>query len=237
MTKLLHLLLIWKEYITHIQVLAVHVKEYLPFVHKTSIENSEYRGFKVAYVIHFFIFIFLILVFFPLWLSPFWEIWTILLSLSLLTFLQPQRGCFFSSHSFWLFFCWLEWSLWSFKGNPNFQGILNWIMKILHYYCRKQHKDIENSWIIEQNVAISLLFSLLITTCTSFAFLNGRVFSVLGHSLERHKWSFVLYIISFSAFKISFSKLNLAKYHCLHKKPYIFHVFSYHRTSLQIFLL
>ena len=154
MTKLLHLLLIWKEYITHIQVLAVHVKEYLPFVHKTSIENSEYRGFKVAYVIHFFIFIFLILVIFPLWLSPFWEIWTILLSLSLLTFLQPQRGCFFSSHSFWLFFCWLEWSLWSFKGNPNFQGILNWMIKILHYYCRKQHKDIENSRIIEQNVAI-----------------------------------------------------------------------------------
>ena len=154
MTKLLHLLLIWKEYITHIQVLAVHVKEYLPFVHKTSIENSEYRGFKVAYVIHFFIFIFLILVFFPLWLSHFWEIWTILLSLSLLTFLQPQRGCFFSSHSFWLFFCWLEWSLWSFKGNPNFQGILNWMIKILHYYCRKQHKDIENSRIIEQNVAI-----------------------------------------------------------------------------------
>ena len=154
MTKLLHLLLIWKEYITHIQVLAVHVKEYLPFVHKTSIENSEYRGFKVAYVIHFFIFIFLILVFFPLWLSPFWEIWTILLSLSLLTFLQPQRGCFFSSHSFWLFFCWLEWSLWSFKGNPNFQGILNWMIKILHYYCRKQHKDIENSRIIEENVAI-----------------------------------------------------------------------------------
>ena len=42
------------------------------------------------------------------------------------------------------------------KGNPNFQGILNWIIQILHYYCRKQHKNIENSWIIEQNVAISL---------------------------------------------------------------------------------
>ena len=66
---------------------------------------------------------------------------------------------------------------------------------------------------------------------------NGRVFSVLGQSLERHKWSFVLYIVSFSALKISFSKLSLAKYHCLHKKPYIFHVFSYHRTSLQISLL
>ena len=123
------------------------------------------------------------------------------------------------------------------KVNPNFQGVLNWIIQILHYYCRKQQKNIENSWIIEQNVAISLLFSLLIATCASFAFLNGRVFSVLGHSFERHKWSFVLYIVSFSALKISFSKLSLAKYHCLHKKPYIFHVFSYHRTSLQISLL
>ena len=123
------------------------------------------------------------------------------------------------------------------KVNPNLQDILNWIIQILHYYCRKQQKNIENSWIIEQNVAISLLFSLLIATCASFAFLNGRVFSVLGHSFERHKWSFVLYIVSFSALKISFSKLSLAKYHCLHKKPYIFHVFNYHRTSLQISLL
>ena len=65
---------------------------------------------------------------------------------------------------------------------------------------------------------LSLLFSLLIATCASFAFLNGRVFSVLGHSFERHKWSFVLYIVSFSALKIFFSKLSLAKYHCLHKK-------------------
>ena len=126
-----------------------------------------------------------------------------------------------------------------FKGNPNFQDNLNWIIQILHYYCRKLHKIIKNSRIIEQNVAIScsLLFSLLIAICASFAFLNGRVFSVLGHSFERHKWSFVLHIVSFSALKISFSKLSLAKYHCLHKKPYIFHVFSYHRTSLQISLL
>ena len=59
---------------------------------------------------------------------------------------------------------------------------------------------------------LSLLFSLLIASCASFAFLNGRVFSVLGQSVERHTWSFVLYIVSFSA------KLSLAKYRCLHKK-------------------
>ena len=44
----------------------------------------------------------------------------------------------------------------AFKGNPNFQGVLNWIIQILHYYCRKQYKIIENSRIIEQNFAISL---------------------------------------------------------------------------------
>ena len=42
------------------------------------------------------------------------------------------------------------------KGNPNFQGILNWIIETLYYYCRKQHKNIKNSQIIEQNVVLSL---------------------------------------------------------------------------------
>ena len=37
---------------------------------------------------------------------------------------------------------------------------LNWIIQILHYYCSKQHKNIENSRIIEQNIAISLCSSL-----------------------------------------------------------------------------
>ena len=41
------------------------------------------------------------------------------------------------------------------KGNPNIQGILNWNLQTLHYYCRKQHKNIENSQFTEQNVAIS----------------------------------------------------------------------------------
>ena len=93
---------------------------------------------------------------------------------------------------------------------------------------------------------LSLLFSLLIATWASVAFLNGRVFSVLGHSLERCKWSFVLYIVSFSALKISFSKLSLAKYHCLHKKTIhisclqlpqnVFTNLSFINSSVQIFL-
>ena len=52
------------------------------------------------------------------------------------------------------------------KGNPNFQGILNWIIQILHYYCRKQQKNIENSRIIGQNVAICLCSSLCLLQLT-----------------------------------------------------------------------
>ena len=125
-----------------------------------------------------------------------------------------------------------------FKGNPNIQGILNWIIQILHYYCWKQHKNIENSRIIEQNVSIflSLVLSLLTGTCPSFSFLNSRVFSSWSQFwtskvIIRAVYSF------FSALKRSFSTLSLAKYHCLHNKLYIFHVISNHRTSLQISLL
>ena len=137
---------------------------------------------------------------------------------------------FFIEHLRWLLLL---------KGNPNFQGILlkldhTNIALLLQEATQKYRKLTDYR---TKCCYLSLLFSLLIATCTSFAFLNGRVFSVLGHSLKRHKWSFVLHIVSFSALKISFSKLSLAKYHCLHKKPYIFHVFSYHRTSLRISLL
>ena len=103
----------------------------------------------------------------------------------------------------------------------NFQGRLSRIIEILRYYCRKQHKRFENSQNIDQNT-ISLPFSLLTATCASFALLNKRVFSVLGHcksvSFKRHKWLFLPYIVCFSAWKMPFSKWSLAKYHCLHKK-------------------
>ena len=51
---------------------------------------------------------------------------------------------------------------------------------------------------------LSLVFSLLTATCASFAFLNGTVFSVLGHSFECHRWLFVLYIVSFFCFENGF---------------------------------
>ena len=100
----------------------------------------------------------------------------------------------------------------AFKGSPNSRGILNWIIEILHYYYRKQHKNIKNSQIIEQNLVISLSlslslslsFSALISVYYGLRFLrlpSSRVFSVL----KRHKWSFVKYIVSFFGLKMVFS--------------------------------
>ena len=45
--------------------------------------------------------------------------------------------------------CFLTIKISDLKGNPDSQGILNWIIQTLHYYYRKQHKNIENSHIIE----------------------------------------------------------------------------------------
>ena len=73
------------------------------------------------------------------------------------------------------------------KIDPNFQGILNWIIQILDYYCRKQHKNIENSQIYWTRCwCLSLPFSLFTATCVSFTFLSSRVFSVLGQSTPRN---------------------------------------------------
>ena len=76
--------------------------------------------------------------------------------------LSPQLVIFLS-----LFFHFVVLTL---KGNSNSQGILNWIIQILHYYYSKQHKNIKNSQTIEQNLVIfSLPFSWFTATCASFA--------------------------------------------------------------------
>ena len=117
------------------------------------------------------------------------------------------------------------------KGNRNFQGMLNWIIQMLHYHFRKQHKNIEISRTIEENGAISL--------CSSLCLLRLALPSppsTQGIFSSWTQWSFVLYIVSFSALKLALCKLSLAKFRYLHKKPYIFHVFNYYRTFLQISL-
>ena len=106
-----------------------------------------------------------------------------------------------------------------FKGNPNFQDILNWILQILHYYCRKQHKNIKNSWIIEQNLVLCFPFSQFTATCASCGLPQWQNFFISWTkyftNFKCHKWSFMLYMVSFSGFKMifsSFSKLDITVY-------------------------
>ena len=62
---------------------------------------------------------------------------------------------------------------------------------------------------------MSLCPSLFTATCCPFAFLIGRAFCVLGHSTPQNYVEFQ--IVSFSGFKMIFSRLSLARYHYLHK--------------------
>ena len=100
----------------------------------------------------------------------------------------------------------------SFKGNPNFQDILNWILQILHYYCRKQHKYIKNSRIFERNLVSCFPLSLFTAICASCRLPHWQnVFiswTKYFANFKRHKWSFVLYIVSFSGLKMIFTKFS-----------------------------
>ena len=98
------------------------------------------------------------------------------------------------------------------KGNPNFQDILNWILKILHYYYKKQHKNIGNSWIIEQNLVLSLPFPLFTATSASCCLPQQQSFLIswtqFSANFKHHRGSFVPYIVLFSGLKMVFSKLS-----------------------------
>ena len=106
-----------------------------------------------------------------------------------------------------------------FKGNPNFQDIVNWILQILHYYCRKQDKNIKNSWIIQQSLVLSFHFSLFTATCASCCLPQRQNFFISWTkyftNFKRHKWSFVLYIVSFSGFKMIFTITQLEIIACI----------------------
>ena len=66
------------------------------------------------------------------------------------------------------------------KGNPNYQGILNWILQILHYHCSKQHKNIENLLFIKQNIVISCCRSLcLLRLVLPSSFWTADIFQFL----------------------------------------------------------
>ena len=99
-----------------------------------------------------------------------------------------------------------------FSGNPNFQGILNWMLQILYYYCRKQHKNIKNSQIIEQNLVLSFPFSLFTAACASCCLPHRQSFFISSTkyvaNFKHRKWSFVLYIVLFSCLKMIFTKFS-----------------------------
>ena len=82
-----------------------------------------------------------------------------------------------------------EYYKYKFKGNPNSQGILNWILQILLYQCSKQHKNIKNLLFIEQNIVISfspslcllrLVLPLPFSTADVFQFLDTVLCKILN---------------------------------------------------------
>ena len=54
----------------------------------------------------------------------------------------------------------------TFKGNPNFQGILDWILKILLYHSSKLHKNIETYSLLNKILlSLSTLLSVYCDLC------------------------------------------------------------------------
>ena len=72
-----------------------------------------------------------------------------------------------------------------FKGSSNFQGILNYILQILHYHCSKQHKNMENLQFSEQNIIISFWhFLCLLGLLLPSPFSTADVFQFLDRVLR-----------------------------------------------------
>ena len=93
------------------------------------------------------------------------------------------------------------------KGNPNYQGILSWIIQIFHFYCRKQYKNIKNSRIIEQNLVLFLPFCPFTAACASCRFPQWQNFKC--HSCCIY-FRFLV--------ENGFLQVKPARCHCLHKK-------------------
>ena len=99
------------------------------------------------------------------------------------------------------------------EWKTNFQGTLNWIIQIPHYYCKKQHKNIENSQIIEQNVVISHcdplavycdLYFLCLPQQQSF-FSSWTQYSAKFHKILNVTSGHLCRIVSLTGLKIVFS--------------------------------
>ena len=98
------------------------------------------------------------------------------------------------------------------KQKPNFQGILNWIAKILHCYCRKQHKKywkLMDYW--TKYCSLFAILSVYCNLCFLLPFSMADFFiswTQYSRNFKCHKWSFVSCIVSISVLKMAFTKLG-----------------------------
>ena len=110
----------------------------------------------------------------------------------------------------WFFACWYRFT--KIKWNPNFQDILNWILQILYYYCRKyttqKYQKLTDYW----TLVFSFHFSLFTATCAFCRLPQRQNFFISWTkyfaNFKCHKWSFVQHIVSFSGLKMIFTKFS-----------------------------
>ena len=96
-----------------------------------------------------------------------------------------------------------------FKGNPNYQGILSWIIKVFQLLLQEA---IQKYWKLRllNKILFSLCLSLFTAACASCRFPQWQNF-------KRHKWSFMPYIYFGFLVEKGFLQVNPARCHCLHK--------------------
>ena len=66
------------------------------------------------------------------------------------------------------------------KGNPNLQGLLDWILQILHHYYRKRHKKVKTHGLLNKSCS---LFALL-SVCCDLSFLPPSSTAEFFHFLN-----------------------------------------------------
>ena len=131
------------------------------------------------------------------------------------------------------------------KGNPNFQGILDWIIQILHIIIAGSNTKILKT----HRILNKILFSLCPSLCLpDLCFLSPQwqsfFISWTQYSANFKRQVIICAIYSFVFwFENDFLQVKPARYHCFHKELCLqwlqftlwFHVFNY-RMSIQIFL-
>ena len=126
--------------------------------------------------IHLLFFIFFHRMIALLWSSK--MLFILFISFNFFSFSWYSNFCIFALPSFFLSAIALQDDQrYYLEGNPNFQGILNWILQLIMLYscsnCSKQQKNIKNLQFIEQNTVIFFCHSLCLPRLVlSLPFIN-----------------------------------------------------------------